>query len=104
MSKDNKRKWEIEYESLKTKNIDEEIKKLEGEINNTKRSLASIKDTKSDEYRANKMQQKDKEKATKLMKKSVAKNVKENAGTRRNMQQQVLSMQQQTTQYVGMGR
>lgn len=68
MGKDSKRKWEREYESLKTKNIDEEIKKLEGEINNTKRSLASIKDTKSDEYRTNKMQQKDKEKELSKMK------------------------------------
>lgn len=68
MGKDNKRKWEREYESLKTKNIDEEIKKLEGEINNTKRSLASIKDSKSDEYRTGKMQQKDKEKELSKMK------------------------------------
>ena len=68
MGKDSKRKWEREYESLKTKNIDEEIKKLEGEINNTKRSLASIKDTKSEEYRINKMQQKDKEKEVSKMK------------------------------------
>lgn len=68
MSKDNKRKWEREYESLKTKNIDEEIKKIESEINNTKRNLASIKDSKSDEYRTGKMQQKDKEKELNKMK------------------------------------
>lgn len=68
MGKDNKRKWEREYESLKTKNIDEEIKKLESEINSSKRNLASIKDSKSDEYRAGKTQQKDKAKELDRMK------------------------------------
>ena len=68
MGKDSKRKWEREYESLKTINIDEEIARIESEISGAKRKLASIKDTTTDEYRTGKTEQKGKEKELNRMK------------------------------------
>ena len=68
MGKDSKRKWEREYESLKTINIDEEITRIESEISGAKRKLASIKDTTTDEYRTGKTEQKGKEKELNRMK------------------------------------
>ena len=52
MSKDGKRKWEIDYEKYKTMNLDEEIKKLESQVNASRRELASIKDSNSQDYKA----------------------------------------------------
>ena len=54
MSKDNKRKWEIEYESLKDKNIDQEIKKLNAKIKRL--SGKEIEGTNPQEYRKNKLE------------------------------------------------
>lgn len=54
MSKGNKRKWEIEYESLKDKNIEQEIKKLNAKIKRL--SGKEIEGTNPQEYRKNKLE------------------------------------------------
>ena len=49
MSKDGKRKWEREYEELKTKNFDEEIKKLQADLEAA--NNMEVKGSNPDEYR-----------------------------------------------------
>lgn len=68
MSKNNKRKWEKDYEKYSTMNLDDEIKKIEGEVNNLRTSQAGIKDTTSKEYKDGKTNQKAKESEIKKLK------------------------------------
>ena len=69
MAKDNnKRKWEKDYEKYSTMNLDDEIKKLEGEVRNLRTSQAGIKDSTSKEYKDGKANQKEKEKEINKMK------------------------------------